>query len=982
MRFSYHKLRRIAAVGSAAGAIIFSSMAWGQSNSGFDFNVAPQSLGASLRDVAKQSGLELVINAKLIRGRLAPPLKGHFTTEAALNALLNGSGLVAEISDGTVFIRGRSEPPVTASASVPDANSDILVTGSRIRGVVPAGSHVIALDRTDIDKSGYATTQQILQSLPQSYGGGANESTFAVSQMNGASAGGWGGSSINLRGLGASSTLVLIGGHRMPSGGYGTFTDVSLIPSSAIDRIEILADGASAVYGSDAIAGVVNVALRDKFKGAESRIRFGSADGDFSDIQAGQLFGTTWSTGHAVLAYEYYSRGRLPASDRPFATEDLRGFGGADYRSNYANPGTIIAGGKPFGIPAGQDGTDLQPGQLVANQTNRRDIRLGSDIIPRQARHSVYFSIAQSALPDLDLYASALFARRSFNLRYTQADTLSSVTVPTSNPFYVDPVGMGKPVSVRYSFIDDLGQPTRRGIVQSYTANAGARLTIGAWNAETSLTYGLETDRQTTGNVPNLFRLNLALADTNPATAYNLFGDGSHTNPDTISKVRGFYSYRTRNRYLSSTTKADGPLLALPGGEVRLAFGSEYREELLTSTEFVDRSTPAPVFSRRSDFPGTRKVLAGYGELYIPLFTGENARAGLQRLELSLAGRIEHYNDFGTTANPRVGVSWEPVSGLRLRGSYGRSFRAPSPPEVAQGPIFRAYLPYPLPDPASPTGTTNALLILGNDPQMGPERATTWTAGFELHPSAIAGLSFSASYFSVNYRDRITDVTGNVLNFLAQRSIYSGIINSTPTAADIAAIYSAPEFQNPFGIQAENIGVIINSQRQNLASVKQSGVDADLGYTFSIAAGQATIGVDGTYLFQIKQAVTAAAPYRDVVGTVGNPVDLRLRGKASWSAGPVTFSTVANFTNGYKNTLLAAPAKVHSWTTIDMQIGYQVPEGSSVVGGMRFSLSATNLFDRDPPYVEYANGVSAIGYDPENASAIGRVISLQVIKQW
>lgn len=166
----------------------------------------------------------------------------------------------------------------------------------------------------------------MLQSLPQNFGGGPTETTLGATTRNGAGSDATYGSSINLRGLGASSTLVLIDGARPALGGIGgVFADISLIPMSAVERIEVLTDGASAIYGADAVGGVVNVRLRNRFEGAETILRAGTADGDMTEVQFGQLFGKSWGGAHLTLAYQFSQRGALHAAKRDFAREDRAG---------------------------------------------------------------------------------------------------------------------------------------------------------------------------------------------------------------------------------------------------------------------------------------------------------------------------------------------------------------------------------------------------------------------------------------------------------------------------------------------------------------------------------------------------------------------------------------------------------------------------------------------------------------------------------
>lgn len=727
---------------------------------------------------------------------------------------------------------------------------------------------------------------------------------------------------------------------------------------------------------------MVNIIPRSHFTGLETSFRYGSADGDFSELQASVIGGAKWATGHAVLAYEYNSRGSLAAADRAFITEDLRAFGGPDYRTAFSNPGTIIAGGNTYAIPRNQSGSGLTAARLSAGTSNLQDGWLDTDILPQQRRHSVYGTIAQDLGDKLSLFAEALYSRRSYDKRETSAGTNTTLTVPTTNPFYVDPVGTHQPIQVRYSFLDDLGPIRNQGKVDAYGGTVGARLALGGWQTSVSATYGRQDELALTLNMPNTARLAQAIADTNPATAYDLFGDGSWTNPQTIEKIRG--SRRTENRDSTWTLafRADGPLLDVPAGDIRLAVGSEYREESFSSSSTSDSSTLSPVTSQ-GIWPGARKVSAVYGELLVPLFSQANGLPGVRSLSLSVAGRYEHYNDFGSTTNPKIGLSWSPVAGVTIRSNYGKSFRAPTFIDLLQSPGTNLYFVYPLSDPTSPTGMRNTLILRGNDPNIGPEKATTWTVGFDVEPRFARGFKLSATYFNIRYRDRIADPSSALLSILNNRSTYSGIITDSPSLSVVQGYFASPYYSDFFGIPAAGVGAIIDARTQNLSQESESGLDFSISDIFSAFGGRLFVDATGTYLFALKQRFTSAAPEADLLNTVGNPVDLRLRGGATYTRGGLSLSAHLNFTNGYRNTIVTPAEQVKSWTTADVQIGYDFSSTEGIRKGLRVALSATNVFDRDPPYVNFAwPGVTAVGYDPQNASAIGRVISLQITKKW
>lgn len=974
------KIAALALAGTAMSVAV-PALAQAQAEAAQQFDLPSQSLGDSLRQVALQTGRPVVAPTDLVAGTVAPALKGRYLPEQVIELLLRGTGLrIVKVGEALVV---QSERERSAGEAAPDRQNNIVVTGTQIRGSGPVGVPVVRMDRTDIALGGFATTQQIVQSIPQNFSGGANEGTTGL--ITAAGNGNTGrGAGVNLRGLGQMSTLILINGDRPPLGGSGgTFADISIIPASVIQRIEIVPDGSSAIYGSDAVAGVVNVVTRDNFHGAETNFRIGTADGVSQEYQFSQLVGRRWGTGHVVIAYEFYKRDRLAAADRPYATDDLRRYGGTDRRTNYASPGTIFAGGRSFAIPAGQNGVGLTAAQLSAGSINRGDSWYGVDILPEQRRHSVFAAFSQDLTSNIRLYGHGLATWRNFDQALRTA-TDARRTVPVSNPFYVDPIGTHQPVGVNYSFTRDLGNETHRGQARAFGATVGIETSLGEWRVDVHGNWGRQAEQYKLLNRVNVARLALALADTNPATAYNLFGDGPSTNPATIESIRGYSAGSYYGIVWSGTVRADGPLFDLPAGAVRLAVGGEYREDryrngpLIGYTAALTPSVTAPI-----PLLDLRVVKGLYGELLLPVFGKGASLPGFQRLDISAAIRTEEYNDFGRTTNPKVSFAWEPGAGLTIRGSYGTSFRAPTFTELRQDPLSMGYFAWTAADPQSPTGTSNILVIRGNDPNLRPERATTWTLGFDIKPPAEPGLRASFTWFNVNYRDRIATPAPNLSNFLINRDIYAPILTPNPTPARIAEIYASPYYIDLQGIPATATFVAeADARLQNLSVVKQSGLDIDLSYGFDMGGGRAEIGAVGTYIFHIKQALTATATPIDVVDTVGNPVDLRLRGRAIWTKGGLSAALFVNYVDGYTNRTTSVPQPVSAWTTFDLNIGFDLGERRGAFGGLRVALNASNLFDRDPPYVSYLVGTYTAGYDGENASPLGRVVALQVTKKW
>lgn len=945
-----------------------------------DYDLPQQPLSRSLSAVAKATGRQVMVSSTLVRGRTATALKGRYTAEDAYAALLAGQGLKVTPVGAVLVLQplGQAAPSGEPPPAAAEALSEIVVTGTRIRGAAPVGSNLISISREDIETSGYATTQQVVQALPQNFGGGPNEATLGYNNRNGAYNNAGLGSSINLRGLGSNSTLVLLNGSRPALGGVaGLFADVSLIPSSALERVEVLADGASALYGSDAVGGVVNLVMRDRFEGLETRLRLGTADGEAEEGQLGAIWGKAWDSGRLTLAYEYYERGRLSANDRPYATEDLRVFGGADNRQPFGAPGNIFAGGQYYAIPSGQNGVGLTVSQLAPGQTNRSDQQRDTDLLPRQRRHVVYASARQSLGDRTEVFGQVLAADRRFERRYV-GSLERTASVPVTNPFYLDVLGANQPVAVRYDFRGDIGKPLNSGGARALNATAGVTRALADWSATLQGGYGRQRENWRNSNTLNSLRLRAALADPNPATAYNVFGDPGSTHPATIAAVRGFDTGEGVYDVWSASLRADGPVFDLPAGAVKAAVGAEWRAERFRQNTVTDLYAATPVTAETA-FPGRREIAAAYVEARAPLLS---ATALIGQMDLAVAWRVERYSDVGTTRNPKIGLDWRPAPSLAFKASYGKSFRAPSFQDLQVGPGLTFYQPVALPDPASPSGSTNVLALVGNSPDTGPERATTWSSTVEYRPPFIAGLKLGASYFKVAYQDRIANVNANAFNLLIERDVYAGVITDNPSADVVAAYYAAPELTNPSAIPASAIKAIVDLRNRNLSRVDVDGVDFNADYRRALGAGELGLGLNGSYIFSVDQRVTATSPSVDVVGTVGNPNSLRLRGRLSWTQGAWSTAVAMNYIDGYTNQIPIPARSVRSWTTTDLNLAWQAPADGGRLPGLRVALSASNLFDRDPPFAEIRSVTSAIGYDGEKASPIGRLIALELVRSW
>jgi hypothetical protein len=281
----------------------------------FDIPAGP--LARTLPAFARQSGQQILYPSALVADRASASLSGDYSVETALALLLRDTGLTYRRSRPNVFVL--IDPSQRAEAEQLEAVQldEVVVTGSLLRGVLDGPSPVVVVSRDQIDRDGHATVAQALAALPQNFAGTANDATLSNGGDRSCTNANY-SNGVNLRGLGSDATLVLVNGRRIAgTGSKGDFADVSSIPTAAVERIDVLLDGASALYGADAVGGVVNIILKSRFDGAESRLRVGgTSDGGAEEVLLSHSGGFNWASGGIVAAYEFHDRGELRAADR------------------------------------------------------------------------------------------------------------------------------------------------------------------------------------------------------------------------------------------------------------------------------------------------------------------------------------------------------------------------------------------------------------------------------------------------------------------------------------------------------------------------------------------------------------------------------------------------------------------------------------------------------------------------------------------
>lgn len=849
-----------ASISTATVALVLGvSAAHAQATSRQTYHLPRQPLAVSLRAVSLASGRSIVAPAELLEGRSAPPLDGAFTADEAVAALLAGSGLRQRtVGVGLIVEPGPASRGQQASTA-DDGDAGIVVTGSRIRGA-PIASPVITLGGEAIRNAGQSELGEVARSLPQSFGGGQNPGVgFNVPPSIGGNVGG--GSSFNLRGLGSDATLTILNGRRLPYDSGRQGIDISAIPLAAVDRIEIVPDGSSALYGSDAVGGVVNVILKRTFDGLAMRARLGrSTEGGNFQQQYGMIAGHTWNSGGGFFAYEYNGNTAIRASDRPYAT---------------ARPGITL--------------------------------------LPESRRHAVAASGHQELADDVQLEIDALYNERTGSIVY--------------------PLNFAGDLAISRT-VQSQDAATR--------AFAGSLLwSPGAWRLRLTGTYGKSR------------------AASQGDTFIN----------DTFARTAGS---RYNNRSLTGEIAADGPLFRLPGGIVQLALGAGVR-----SNEFgLFRGAGAI-----QNIDAKQDILFGYGELGLPLVSPDQNVVLVRRLNLSGAIRYERYRGIASVLTPKIGVIYSPFDLFDFKASWGRSFRAPSfyqQHQITQTLLYPATV---FGGMGYPVGST-ALLLIGGNPVLKPERATSWTATIALHPVSLPGATLELSFFSTRYIDRIV----NPIPLLAQalsNPIYRDQITLAPAPGLQAAIIAnADQFLNVSGGSYDPASVValIDSANVNAGHQAIRGIDALFRYRVNVAGGSLGLSLNASYL-DSEQRLTPEQAVQPLAGTLFNPPHWRARGTLSWESGPFALTATISHTGGVTDPRSAPAIGIEGMTTADLAARYRIEKGSGPFRGLEFSLSVQNVLN-DAPSTIATSVYYDTPYDSTNYSPVGRFVAVGLAKKW
>ena len=831
--------------------------------------------------------------------------------------------------------------PAQTGESDGEAETEIVVTGTSIRGIPPTGSGLISVTREDARLIGAASTPELLATVPQ-----LNSFNTAPRVSNG----GLGSFAPGLRGLPSAATLPLMNGHRLISGSVQqTNPDFPLIPELAIERVEIVADGASAIYGSDAVAGVVNFITRRRVSGLEAIVRYGTAD-DYHAFNAGAIFGQHWDSGSFVIAYQYQENGNITGADRRYRSLDFRAVGGLDTRATVCPDANVnLFTGTIYAAPS------LAPGM------NRCDAGGPVDLLPRDRTHSVLVSGRQELSSRVTLWADILYSDRR-DVVQAALPGQTFVLITAANPFFRAPPGTGSAFGF-FDFRPDrlVGDDHFDQTYRVRTGNASAGVDIDLPHEFRASVYGTFNWSRNDTFQPgiNTTALTAAAAGTTTATALDPFGTG--TSPAVVAAIlNNPTDFTNRQRLRIGAIKIDGPLAALPGGDLKIALGAEYRRET-----YRQRGQSGGV-----GFPEdlARNVQSVYGELFVPIFGNGNARPGARNLTLSLSGRYDHYSDFGSTTNPKVGLTWEPVDGVNLRGSYGRSFRAPGLRDLGStvGSYFSASAlvdAFGARDPSRGANQVNTILLFGGNHDLQPETARTWSFGVDLRPRFAPNLAASVTYYDIKYDDVIGTPSGLGALLFSDPTFASRVIRN-PTAAQVnAAIANTVPFFYTFAA-VPTIGNILDLRQGNFGVRKTNGIDYDVRYRWTVGFGTIFAGIAGNYILHYSNRLSPTSAESDSL-QAGIP-RTTLRTTLGFTAGPVTFVNFVNHRSGvtasYATPTGTSLYSAKGYTTVDLRLSVRLPD-LAFARGTELGLQINDVFNATPPFFPATDGIGG-AYNP------------------
>lgn len=880
-----------------------------------------------------------------------------------------------------------------------------VVTGSYIPLAGAATAiPVTVLDSKAIENTGVTSNvMEILRKASPQFTGNGN---LGNTNANVASGSTGGGSQVAFRN---TQTLVLLNGRRvsyapiLASGGF-QYVDVNLFPVAAIDRIEILQDGASAIYGTDAVSGVVNIILKSDYKGFTVGGHYGFSDnkGKWAEREFSIVGGTGTDKTSITLAAEWYMQDPLKQYERSFSSPiygtgsyaGVVSIGSQFYVLNPSlnappNPGThqsaaaLVANGTYILIP---NSSNLISG-LGSEGQYSFDLSQYPTLMVGNERKSVTLNFDHKATDNVTLFGDMLYTMtNTFSQLNAQPTTYAASATYALNPFdvavtarnrflsnprqyYYDTTSIRGVVGVKGSFGDGFTWETaaNKNIVNQQYRNEGVvdTATRGVVTADGSINY---------------FRREQAAG---AVAASGLFGTALGTAESTLT------TYDAR---------VTGKIFDLPAGEIGFAAGAEYRTETLDQT--ADRNSQSATFGWDSGttldpFNSGRDVKSVFAELRIPIFGGDQAISGAHLLELTAAGRKEKYSDTDDPLVPKVSFRWLPVDDqLAIRGTYSKSFAAPT--------LFNLFGP-------GGAGFTSALSLQrlgggpnitgqansrsGSNPNLKAARSKSWTAGFVYSPKAIKGFSVTMDYFDIKQTDLISTIGNETIlqsvELLGTASPYASYVRRGPNGDPTQFANGAPiTAAGQIGSAAID-NIYVTDTLTNIAAVDLSGIDLKVLYTWnSDAMGRFDFSLAGAwYNSYTVQTLPDLAPYETVGLTSsvnGTTPEWQTYTSASWSRGKwgATFGWTFIPSTTDENGIPAGPGvasasddHVEAYHSFDVSARYTFGSDYRFLSGLQVRIGAQNVLNEGLP-MNKGTDTNSNG-DIATYGAIGRLMFVE-----
>jgi outer membrane receptor protein involved in Fe transport len=913
------------------------------------FHVKGGDLGDTLNAVAAQAGVQILYDASLVTGRRAPGIDGEYSVDDALARVLAGSGLgaVAATADAYVLKRrlpSRREPPPETVVDSPDLASTTELASIFVRGPGPqrvaaeSALSITEIDREQIDASGYTSLFDLLRAQP---GVEVANQPEAMTSASGSAfrTGASGAAAVALRRLGAKNTLILVDGRRIT--GYGisaldtaTVPDLSSIPLAIVDRVEILRDGASVIYGSDAVAGVINIVLRRDFTGSEIEAYTGaSSRGDAASSRLSYRWSTNAEDGtSAFVSLDLGHSDPLIGDERSWYTLDQRNHGLADVRSPGSYPGNYIFGTQYVA----RDG--CAPANLAPDGVCLLDGAKYTTLVTGKSAESV-FARATHPLGDGILLHADL---RAANVEQKQQAAPSTTQIANGSP---EP---GQPDALVYSF-NDLGpvEETTRSTLASLTAGATGH--SGHWSWDADARY--EENRVRDGIDHLIF--------AEPRGGLPIFDfDNPSVDPDSAAVAAPEVVRHGVSMLAAANADVSGPLIELAAGSAALTGGAEFRREAIElSPDAVLQS--GALANQAPELPVSvdRPAAAAFAKIDMPLTAS---------LDAYVAGRFDKTRGFDSHLSPALGLSWSPVPSVTLRATRFAGYRAPALSELHRfGGALGSSVPqfYWIPRDLGPC----AVQIAETPEQL----------GCELYTTSISNGSLQAE---TSYTNALAFAWFPSPSFSFDVDIYDTLRNNEIAELPLEYALEHPDLFPGFLSRNGQALVSINEMLVNIGHTRTRGVDLEAHWDVDTAeAGRFKIGFGLNYLgdlerevipgtdplrsagFRGEPRVTAVTSLRWSVGAWIAGANLRYTGNYAYEA----YEGAADACPAYKATL--GRCRTPSFTLVNLSLSYQgLPDWS-------FTGYVNNAFDHEPRYYDEASG----GYNAAFDDPVGRYLAVR-----